>query len=256
MAVEEIRVPERTAAGKPFDVHVRLANDGPAREVHLFGALYAREEGKAPCGPTTDSSFRTFTHVVQVTVTLPADGVLEHPPAGERWLHRYDPADAGMTPTDDEFCVFVAAATGGPVIQYDAYGTTRLSVRARNAPPQPSFAFDPARPESTQAVRFTATAADADDDPVAFAWDFGRFDAGGRATAEGAEVTHAFYPEGDYVVTLTASDGIDSVPLTRTVTVHALGANGEDGRRDGLGIPVPAWLVLLAVVMIARLRRP
>lgn len=254
ITVEEVVVPERTAAGKPFGVEVRLHNDGPARSVHLFGALYADGPGSPECGPTSDPSFRTFTHVVQETIEVPAEGELVHPPPGERWLHRYEAQHAGAEPSDAQLCVFVAEARSGPVIQYEAYGVQTLSVRARNAPPQPSFTFEPTRPGSTEEVRFRAEAEDADGDPVAFSWDFGRFDASGRARAEGPTATHAFYPEGEYVVTLTASDGIDDVPLARTLAVGpAREASGDEDR----GLPLPAvWLVLaLCVGALAARRR-
>lgn len=252
VTVEEIVVPERTAAGKAFDVVVRLQNVGPARDVHLFGALYAPVDGKAPCGPTTDPSFRTFTHVVQVTIALPADAEVVHPPEGERWLHAYDPKDAPATPADHELCVFVAAATGGPVIQYEAYGVATLSVRARNAPPQPAFRVETPTPTVSRPVTFVAEAVDSDDDPVTYTWDFGRFDATGRARAEGERVTHAFYPEGEYTVTLTATDGIDAVPLARTIVISAA---GDEQTERASRTPLGAWLAPLAVGLALVLRR-
>lgn len=250
VSVREVDVPDRTAADKPFRVSVRLANDGPERDVHLFGALYADEDGKAPCGPATDPSFRTFTHVAQVTVRLPAGSETTYPPPGDAWLHRYGSQHAGVSPRVEELCVFVAEASGGPVIEYEAYGTAPLSVRARNAPPQPSFDVEPASPIVSVPAGFRAEAEDADGDPVTFTWDFGRFDAGGRATAEGAEATHAFYPAGDYVVTLSASDGIDSVPLARTVTVVAPTSAEHD---DARGIAAAPWAAAGAVALAAAL---
>lgn len=251
VTVSHIEVPPRTAAGKPFGVSVVLDNDGPARDVHLFGALYTRDDGQAPCGPATGGSFRTFTHIVQETVHLAANAETTHPREGQRWLHRYETEHAGASPSDEEFCVFVAAATGGPVIQYEAYAATLLSVRARNAAPQPSFSVDPVRPEVGRDAMFRATAVDADGDPISFAWDFGRFDASGRAVGEGETASHAFYPEGDHVVTLTASDGIDSVPLARTITVMPASAE-EDGRSS---IPSASWLVFASAVVAHLLRR-
>ena len=259
VTVQQVEVPERTAAAKPFEVRVRLANEGPARSVHLFGALYDAAEGKAPCGQTTDPSFRTFTHLVQETIRLPADGEIEHPAEGGRWLHRYGVEDADATPADAEFCVFVAEASGGPVIRYEAYGTTLLSVRAQNAPPQPTFTFEPRAPAVREDVRFVASAVDADGDPVTFRWDFGRFDASGRAVGEGETATHAFYPEGSYAVTLTASDGIDAMPASRTLQVVAApdGASqppGDEGE-PARGTPLVAALAGCALVAAALARR-
>lgn len=249
MTIERVEAPERTVAERPFEASVQLANDGPAREVTLFAALYRLEEGKGPCGATTDGRFRTFTHVVQERVRLPANGVVSHPAPGARWLHLYEREEVPARPTTDEFCVFVAEATSGPMIAYEAFGTTRLGVRGTNAPPEARFSWEPRTPRATEDVAFQAEATDAEGDPVRYEWDFGHANASGRAVAEGARATHFFYPAGEYVVALVASDGLDEVRATRTVSV--LAADALPPRERASPVPLPAWPLLVALALAA-----
>ena len=252
MTVEDVLVPERTRADLAFDVRVELRNDGPARDVTLFGALYERVEGRGPCGPATDPRFRGFTHLVQERVQLPARSSLSYPEPGDRWLHRYDRADAPAEPTVAELCIFVAEADSGPTaaVEYLAFGSAALSVRAENAPPEPRFTWTPEAPGATQDALFVAEAEDAEGDPVSYRWDFGHMNASGRAQATGARVTHFFYPAGEYVVTLTASDGLDEARATQTVVVgEAPGAEPERG------IPAPWAAMVLGLLVVAFLRR-
>lgn len=247
VTVESIVVPPRTAAAHPFDVNVTLANDGAARSVFLFGALYDAGSG---CGPAAGPGFRTFTHMVQEQVDLAANSVTPYPTVGDRWLHRYDSNDADAEPTTLELCVFVANASSGPVIDYESFATTPLSVRPTNAVPEVSFTWTPESPSVGETVTFAATGSDADGDPLAFAWDFGHFVASGRAVAEGARVTLAFHSAGEYAITLAASDGLDVTHATRVVDV---GVPGEEPERS---IPAPALALLtLALAGASRLRR-
>lgn len=252
VTVDEILVPDRTLAGKPFEVRVRIVNEGPAMTVDLFGALYVGEGvASSPCGPATDPRFRRFTQLVQEPVEIPANSVVEYPGTGDRWLHRYEASDVPATPTQAELCVFVAREASTPAIQYEAYAATPLPVRGANEPPAPALTWDPERPRATEDVRFQASATDAEDDPITFRWDFGHDNANGRAVAEGASATHFFYPAGEYVVTLYASDGLDELPASATVTVRASDAPPE---RDLL-TPWPGALVLVTFVAVCLVGR-
>lgn len=253
VSVDDVVVPERTMAGKPFEVALRLVNDGPAQDVTLFGALYDRVEGQGPCGSATDPRFRGFTHLVQERVRVPANGALDFPPEGARWLHRYDREDVPDAPGLAEFCVFVAdAGAPSPAIEYEAYGVVPLNVRGTNAVPTASFTWEPETPGATQDAVFRAEGADADGDPLGFRWDFGHLNASGRAVADGARVTHFFYPAGEYTVTLVATDGLNETIVARTVRVAEAPA-AEPAR----GLPVPLGpIALVAVVVALALRRP
>ena len=78
------------------------------------------------------------------------------------------------------------------------------------------FSRVPKRPR-IQASRFrlVATAPSPDRDPLTYAWEF---DDG--ATASGADVLHTFAEAGDHVVTLTTSDGIETVTTTMTISIQ------------------------------------
>lgn len=246
--VEEIGVPERTLAGKPFEASVTLVNEGPAQDVTLLAAIYRRDEGADPCGAATDPRFRTFTHVVQEGIHLPADGVVEHPAPGARWLQKYAKERVPRGPTLDEFCVFVARSESGPTLAYEGFGTTLLSVRGENAAPVVDVEWEPRMPRATEDVEFRATGSDADGDPVSYRWDFGHANASGRATVEGARVSHFFYPEGEYAVTLVATDGLNDTRVTRMITV--LAADAEPPAR-GFPVPAPSALAILALAILA-----
>jgi hypothetical protein len=256
ITIGEIQTPERTAADHPFDVNVTLRNDGPPRTIYLFAALYDPQEGGSPCGSSLDPRFRTFTQVVQEAIDLPADSTTDHPAPGSRWSHRYQAEDAAATPEEAQFCIFVANASAGPLIEYETYRATTLSVRARNAPPVAAFTLEPEELRASTDIFFTAQATDAEGDPVTFRWDFGHSTASGRALGEGQSPTHVFYPAGDYLVTLVASDGIDETRVPHLVTVTAAAAQPDGGR----GIPsFPALQVLVfvaaATLLVRRSRR-
>lgn len=66
------------------------------------------------------------------------------------------------------------------------------------------------------AVAFDATVADADGDPLSYAWDFGD----GAASSE-ADPSHVYAAAGSYVVKLTVADSYESTTVTETVTAAA-----------------------------------
>lgn len=66
------------------------------------------------------------------------------------------------------------------------------------------------------AVAFDATVADADGDPLRYAWDFGD----GAVSSE-ADPSHVYPAAGSYVVKLTVADSYESTTVSETVTVVA-----------------------------------
>lgn len=250
VTVDIISVPARTAAAHPFGVDLSLANDGAGRAVYVFGALYDRAEGPSGCGPATDGRFRGFTHMVQERVEVPANGVVAFPAPGARWLHQYQAEDVGSA-RDADFCVFVANASSGPLIEYESFDAIPLNVRASNAVPVASFAWEPEGPRAGESVRFRAEASDAEGDPLALAWDFGHFTARGRATAQEEAPAIAFHNAGEYVVTLVASDGMDEARATRSIVVADAGAPEPTPR----GIPGVGALAVMAALAAGAARR-
>src|SRR5215217_5996056 len=89
-----------------------------------------------------------------------------------------------------------------------------------NATPTADFGFTPVDPYPGEAVAFTASVIDPEEDTVVLGWDFGD----GERSAEGAP-THSFAATGEYDVVLTATDEHGA---TTTVT-HSVIVAGEPG---------------------------
>lgn len=251
VTIHDVELPERTMAGKTFPVSLVLSNgESVARRVYLFAALYDKVEGEGPCGPSTDPRFDAFTHLVQEAIEVPAGATVPYPDADDVWLHLYRAEHVDPEPGTAELCLFVANATiARQAIDYESFVSLDLSVRGVNAQPTASFTWEPERPEATRDVRFEAEADDADGDPVALRWDFGHLNASGRARATGATPTTFFFPHGDYVVTLYASDGLEETEVARTITVVRKGeAPPDDG---GFEIPLAPVAALLALALAA-----
>ncbi|HET6404841.1 MAG TPA: PKD domain-containing protein [Candidatus Thermoplasmatota archaeon] len=253
--IDDAVLPERTMAGKPFPVNLTLTNDGrEPRTVWLFAALYERQEGAGPCGPAVGGRFKTFTHLLQENVRIPAGATIAYPDGDDRWLHLYRSEHVAPAPALAEFCVFVANASQGQMLQYESFRSFELPVRGVNAKPTASFTWSPERPGATQDVAFRAEGSDADGDPVTFSWDFGHLNASGRARAVGSSPTTFFYPPGDFVVTLTASDGLEETQVARTIAVGEAPAR-QTPARGPFDVPLPALVALAALALAARARR-
>jgi len=91
-----------------------------------------------------------------------------------------------------------------PNVAPEITGVSATSVRGKPRPGVP--------------LLFTASATDADGDPLAYAWDFGD-----GATASGAMVEHAYATQGTYTAVVTVTDGTDSVADSVTVTLRGKG---------------------------------
>jgi hypothetical protein len=119
-----------------------------------------------------------------------------------------------------------AAATAVGV----AVATNRTPPPA-NRPPTVSLAVTPAGVAlmSVTTLEFAATGADADLDPLSYAWDFGD---GGTAT--GSQPRHVYDREGRFEVRVTVSDGRGlSAATSTTVTVASLSGTWRNRFTNG-----------------------
>ncbi|MBI5393495.1 PKD domain-containing protein [Candidatus Woesearchaeota archaeon] len=98
--------------------------------------------------------------------------------------------------------IIVADAAGNPV----------------NTAPVVDFTFAPANPVVNTAVQFTATASDAQNDALTYAWDFNKDNVIDSTISNPSDT---FASTGNYDVVLTVSDGKLSTIVKKTVTVAA-----------------------------------
>jgi cytochrome c len=75
---------------------------------------------------------------------------------------------------------------------------------ASNSAPTASATADKIAGPAPLAVNFTGTGADADGDPITYAWDF---ESDGTADATTADASHTYEEPGEYTATFTVSDG-------------------------------------------------
>lgn len=76
-------------------------------------------------------------------------------------------------------------------------------------------------------VALTAVARDVEGDALEYLWDFGD-----GTTAAGASVSHAWADDGEYLVTLTVSDGADATEVTFVARVGNVAPQGVDAGAD------------------------
>lgn len=260
IALSGARIPERTVADHPFEAHVTLTNKGDApRTIYLFAALYT--PGSTPCGPATDPRFRAFTPLLQARVEVPAGGKVEYPAPGERWLQRYHAKDVPVGNATMELCIFAAedGTAGSAQLRYDDFVSLPLATRDANHAPTADFSWSADNLFAARDIDLHATGADAEGDPIVYSWDFGHANASGRKPALGANVVHAFYPDGAYEVTLTASDGFDESRVTHVLDI------APEPNSDTIGLPhknkTPfvgplTWAAAAAVVALSLRGRP
>lgn len=146
--------------------------------------------------------------------------------------------DASCNKPDDQTCV----------VATDPF---RAYVREDNAAPEITEFSVPENPEPGQTVLFEADAEDADTQPrpdsLSFTWTAGSFEDTGRT------VQHAFPINDTYTVTLSVTDGFDTVERSVEVAVGDAGEEGPIGGDDR--IPLPPALALIGLVAAALARR-
>lgn len=101
-------------------------------------------------------------------------------------------------------------------------GGVAVAVTAKeraNTPPVVTLAVSPGGQALVAATRltFTATASDAEGDPLSYAWDFGDGTSG-----SGASVTRVYDREGTFTVRVSVGDGLATSTATASVTARTL----------------------------------
>jgi probable HAF family extracellular repeat protein len=116
--------------------------------------------------------------------------------------------------------------------QLQVVGTSRsLTAGARaviwnvtlpNLPPSLVTPPAPASGPEGSALAFSASATDPEGTAVTYSWDFGD----GTPPGSGSATTHSYADNGSYTVTVTASDGVNSVSASATASVSNVAPSG------------------------------
>lgn len=85
---------------------------------------------------------------------------------------------------------------------------------------------------------------DPDGDEITWSWDFNDKD-GIQKDKVDSKVDTIYYDEGNYVVTLTVSDGVDKTEKTLSITV----LDKDEGSR-GSNIPAGVWIMVIVIISI------
>ena len=118
----------------------------------------------------------------------------------------------------------------------------QLNQKTGNRPPSIDILVNGSRRNSynaeiNESIAFDATGTfDIEGDTITFDWDFGD-----GTTSNESSVTHSYNETGDYDVTLTVSDGVETATQTITIKVQETGqgsgngGNGNSGNGNGNG---------------------
>jgi PKD repeat protein len=169
-------------------------------------------------GPFGNTGANDWGVNVAYSANVPGGGVLSGYGWSENsgWIN-FAPKDGGVAiGADGTFDGFAWSETLG-YIHFDKTSAVSVKTAPLNNPPslnsQPTAA--PSNPINIgQTATFTASATDPDGDALTYTWNFGD---GSNGT--GPSVTHTYSTPGNYMVTVTVSDGVASVPGTVNVVV-------------------------------------
>ncbi len=118
-----------------------------------------------------------------------------------------------------------------------------------NNPPVPRIVGPTSIVRTGETVLFDGSGSyDPDGDEITFSWDFDARDGIQRDKVD-PKVDHVYYDEGNYIVTLTVSDGVDTVSRTLSITVVGSGSSTGTGN-----IPIELWIgimIVMGVLIIA-----
>ena len=113
---------------------------------------------------------------------------------------------------------------------------------AGNSAPTASAQADTTAGPAPLAVSFTGTGADADGDPLTYAWDF---TSDGTVDATTANATHTYDEPGEYTATFTVSDGGRSRSVEIDVEAYPpLASCPGNDEFDGTALDTSRWSVV------------
>jgi PKD domain-containing protein len=238
--ITAVTMPAQVLVGRTFYADVTVHNAQPTPQaLLLFTVLYDGPlPGSVPCdGARANQRISRFEKSVQLQ---PAETATVRGEASF-WGHVVNASLAGEG--DYEACVWARMARC-PEGTIEAclldHEPRPLRVRAVNAPPRVTLRAEPDGGSVGTEFQFTASATDADGDPVAFTWDFGD-----GVLGEGARVAHRYARPGTYGVTLHATDGVETTQERLTLSVRGA---AQSANAPGVG----GWVALAVIAAAAR----
>jgi len=158
-------------------------------------------------------------------------------PTRADFVHFYDKSTGSITSWQWDFGDGSISNDENPSHKYSSKGTFTVTLTVSgpagedtktkqivvsNAPPLPSFSYNPPNPLENQSVSFDASySTDPDGSISSYAWNFGD-----GSTGSGKVVQHAYSSEGTYTVVLTVTDNDGgSTSLQKVVTVNSRAGN-------------------------------
>lgn len=217
---------------RAFPIHIILKTRelDPNEQIEIGGSADARDGGDAYWPLAISQEYRDATTNESVEI-----GGAEYGFCANVRVSGQDPS---CEKPDQETCVVAS----------DPF---RAYVREENAAPEITEFSVPENPDPDQEVLLRADAEDADTEPrpdsLSFTW------SGSGIEDTGRTVRHTFPSNGTYDVTVSVTDGFDTVERTAEI---AVGAAGDDGGGTD-PTPVPAALALaglLAGALVGRRR--
>jgi YD repeat-containing protein len=179
----------------------------------------------APPAPT--ASFTATPNPIEPGQTVSFDAAASSSPTGTITRYEWDldgngsfETDTGSTPTTSKSYADAGTVAVGLRVTDDQGNTGVATVNVTvNAPPVPSFVFQPETPVRGEAVTFVSTSQDPDGRIASYAWDLdndGQFNDG-----NGQVATYTFPTAGVKTVRLRVVDNLGSARIaTGTVTVR------------------------------------
>ncbi len=211
--------------------HTRNNDGNPPGSVNTYFEMTYENGGtrtlgdRVGMGPPATNLPTWWVRVVRTGDMLSAAYSLTDPEVGATWTPltfgsgATSAVDIGpiFAPADGPVYIGPYGGNGSVTASYDyvRFDPDESDCPENNPPVVDEIAADPDSGDAPLEVAFTASASDADDDELTYAWDFG--DGG---TSGEQNPTHTYSDPGVYEAALTVSDGTDEVTGSVTVTVN------------------------------------